>query len=196
VRTVGIALTLATMTTAVGFLTNIVNPVPALRDFGVLAAVGIVAAFILMLTFVPSVRIMLDRRAETKGVLPRAAFHSTSERILPGLMARTAVLAERVPIPTLLVTVVLGGGLGLYGLSQLETRFSTTDFIPDDSPIIATFDEIVERFGGGFGETTQVLLTGDVGDPAVHNALVTAQADLAGSTTSRPSASRRRRSPW
>jgi uncharacterized protein len=178
VRTVGIALTPATMTTAVGFLTNIVNPVPALRDFGVLAAVGIVAAFVLMLTFVPSVRIMLDRRAETKGALPRAAFHSTSERILPGLMARTAVLAERVPIPTLLVTVVLGGGLGLYGLSQLETRFSTTDFISDDSPIIATFDEIVDRFGGGFGETTQVLLTGDVGDPAVHNALVDAQSDL------------------
>ena len=32
--------------------------------FGVLAAVGIVSAFVLMLTVVPSIRVLLDRRAE------------------------------------------------------------------------------------------------------------------------------------
>jgi uncharacterized protein len=180
VRSVGIALVLATMTTVVGFLTNIVNPVPALRDFGIVAAVGILSAFVLMIVFVPSVRLLLDRRAEAAGRLPRASFSTTSERILPGMMARTAVLAERAPIPTLLITVVLGGSLGIWGLTQLETRFSATDFVADDSPVVATFDAIVERFGGGFGETTEVLLTGDVATPAAHNALVAATADLAG----------------
>jgi predicted RND superfamily exporter protein len=178
VHTVGVALTLATMTTAVGFLTNVVNPVPALRDFGILAAVGIAAAFILMLTFVPAARLVLDRRAQRHDRLPREAFDSTSERILPGIMARTAVLAERVPVVTLLVTVVLGGGLGAYGLSQLETRFSSTDFVPEGSPIVATFDEIVARFGGGFGEQTQVLVSGEVATPETHNALVEAHRNL------------------
>ena len=55
IRTVGVALVLATATTVVGFLTNLVSPVPALADFGVLAAAGIIASFILMLTFVPSI---------------------------------------------------------------------------------------------------------------------------------------------
>ncbi|CAN5881562.1 hypothetical protein BH23ACT8_BH23ACT8_15370 [soil metagenome] len=178
-RTVGVALVLATVTTAVGFLTNIVNPVPALVDFGVLAAIGIGASFLLMLTFVPALRLVLDRRAEAGGRLPRSAMGTTSERVLPGIMARVAVLAERAPVPTLLVTVVLGGAMGGYGLTQLETRFSFTDFVSDDAPVVQTFDEIVERFGGGFGEQTQILLTGDVDTPAAHNALVAAQADLA-----------------
>jgi uncharacterized protein len=172
VRTVGIALVLATVTTAVGFLTNIVNPVPALRDFGILAAVGIVSAFVLMLTFVPAIRLLLDRRAEAAGRLPRAALGQTSERSLPRLMARASVLAERAPVATLAVTVVLGGGLGIWGLSSLETRFSATDFVPEGSPLVATMDEIADRFGGGFGETTEVLVTGDLATPAAHNALV------------------------
>lgn len=179
VTTVGVALTLATVTTAVGFLTNVINPVPALKDFGILAAIGIVASFLLMLTFVPAARLLLDRRAERLGSLPRAALGRTSERVLPGLMARTAVLAERVPVVTLLVTVGLGGALGIWGLTQLETRFSFTDFVSDESPVVQTFDEIVERFGGGFGESTDVLVEGDVATPAVHNATVAAVRALA-----------------
>ena len=62
IRTVGVALVLATLTTMVGFLTNLFNPLPALREFGVLAAIGIFASFLLMLTFVPAVREILDRR--------------------------------------------------------------------------------------------------------------------------------------
>src|SRR5690606_35488304 len=45
IGTVGVALVLATVTTAVGFLTHIWNPIPALSDFGILASVGIVSAF-------------------------------------------------------------------------------------------------------------------------------------------------------
>lgn len=178
VGTVGVALTLATLTTAVGFLTNIVNPVPALRDFGILAAVGITAAFLLMLTFVPACRLLLDRRAERLGRLPREALETTSERILPALMSRVAVLGVRAPVPTLLVTVLVGGGLGLWGLANLDTTFSSTDFVPEDAPILDTFETLQERFAGGVGETTEVLLSGQLATPAAHNALVDAHTEL------------------
>jgi uncharacterized protein len=69
--------------------------------------------------------------------------------------------------------------LGVWGLLELETRFSSTDFVSDDSPVVQTFDAIVEDFGGGFGEQTQVLLSGDVATAEAHNALVAAQDDLA-----------------
>lgn len=177
VTTVGTALLLATIATAVGFLTNLVNPIPDLQDFGVLAAVGIVAAFLIMLTFVPAVRVLLDRRAERAGRLPTAALSQTSQRFLPDLMARTAVLARRAPVPTLMVTVILAG-VGGVGLSQLEVRFSNTDGIPEDSPWLATLETVTETFGGGFGETTDVLISGDVATPAVHNATVQAHANL------------------
>ena len=50
----------------------------ALKDFGILAAVGIFASFVLMLTFVPALRLVLDRRAEAAGTLPVESFRASS----------------------------------------------------------------------------------------------------------------------
>ena len=182
VKSVGIALVLATLTTVMGFLTNVFSPIPALKDFGVLAAVGIVAAFLLMLVFLPSVRIVADRRAERKGTLPVATMHQHGDRLLPKAMQRLAVLAEHAALPTLILALALGG-LGWFGFTQLETRFSFTDFLPSDSPYVLTLDILEEDFGGGLGESTQVLVEapdGDVIDAALHNALVDANAGLTG----------------
>ncbi len=174
IGTVGIALVLATVTTAIGFLTNIVNPIPALRDFGILAAVGIVVAFTLMLTFVPALRTVLDRRAERGGRLPTDGMGATRDRLLPDIVARSAWLAEKMPIPTLLIAVVLGGA-GYVGLANISTEFSFTDFLPEDAPVVQTLDIIEEDFGGGFGETTQVLIEGDdLDSPAAFNAIADA----------------------
>ena len=59
-KSVGIALTLATLATIVGFLTNIVSPLPELKDFGILVSAGIFFAFFLVMTFVPAIRTLLD----------------------------------------------------------------------------------------------------------------------------------------
>ena len=179
ISTVGVALILAAVTTAVGFLTNVFNPLPALADFGILSAVGILAAFTLMLTFVPAVRLLLDQRAERAGRLPSAALAAgATERVLPRLMARTALLAEHAAIPTLIVSLLLGG-LGYFGLTQLSTEFSFTDFLPEDSPAVVTFNTLAEEFGGGFGESTSVLVEGDVATPQAHNAMLEAWRNLA-----------------
>ncbi|MFP4553996.1 MAG: efflux RND transporter permease subunit [Actinomycetota bacterium] len=181
VTSVGIALFLATITTVIGFLTNIFNPVPALKDFGILAAVGIVVAFLLMLTFVPAIRMILDRRAERDGKLPVTSMQSHGDRLLPRVMEKLALLAEHAAIPTLIVALILGAA-GFYGFTQLETRFSFTDFLPDDSEYVETLEVVESDFGGGFGEQTQVLVeaTPDQSiDGSVHNVLVEANSQLA-----------------
>ena len=85
---------------------------------------------------------------------------------------------------TSLVVMLALGGLGYYGLTQLETRFSFTDFFPEDSPVVETFSILNEDFGGGFGETTQVLVEappgGDLATPAVFNALGEVSDNLVG----------------
>ena len=180
IGTVGIALVLATLTTVIGFLTNVFSPIPALKDFGILSAVGILAAFLLMLVFLPAVRIVADRRAERKGSLPVATMHSHGDRLLPRAMERLAILAEHAAIPTLVIALALGG-LGWYGFTQLETRFSFTDFLPADSPYVLTLGILEEDFGGGLGETSQVLVEaaeGETVDATLHNALVDANAAL------------------
>jgi predicted RND superfamily exporter protein len=178
IGTVGVALTLATVTTIIGFLTNVVNPIPALKDFGFLAAIGIAASFVLMLTFVPALRLILDRRAEIGGRLPVEGMGATSERALPRLMGRTAVLAERAPVPTLVVMTALGV-LGYLGLANISTEFSFTDFLPDDAPAVQTLAILEEEFDGGFGETTQVIIEGDdLATPTVFNAIAESTAAM------------------
>ena len=203
ISTVGIALALATATTAIGFLTNVLSPVPALKDFGVLAAIGIVVSFILTLTFFPAARRILDRRTERAGklswgllrvliltrkvdrelqprrALPIGGMKANSDRLLPRLIAGTSVLAEKIPVFVVLVAMFLGG-MGVWGLNQLEVRFSFTDFLPGDAPGVRALDILQEDFGGGLGESTQVLVEGeDLSSPGVHNALVSASMGLA-----------------
>ncbi len=162
IGTSGVALTLATLTTVIGFLTNVTNPIPALVDFGILASLGILISFLLMMTFVPAIRVLLDRWAERKEMIPVAAMRAQGDRILPQLMGKTAVIAERLPYAALILALALGG-FGYYGFTQLETRFSFTDFLPEDAPALETMELLEQDFGGGFGEQTYILLTADDG---------------------------------
>ena len=234
IRTVGVALVLATATTAVGFLTNLVSPIPALKDFGILAAVGIVVSFVLMLTLVPAVRYLLDRGGEKAdrlhqqdfagdeargsaigsmiaGAVGGASVYALSAMIesgirdlnygdvfemnslltfaaigavvgiivifLPKIVAPTGILAEKAPVPVVIVALIIGV-VGYIGFQQLETKFSFTDFLPSDNPLLATIDTLEAEFGGGFGETTSVLIEGDVASVEVHNAQVEALSNL------------------
>ncbi len=168
--TIGVTLAVASGATAIGFLTNLTSPVDFLRTLGVLAAVGIVAAFVLTLTFLPAVRVLLDGRAASRGRLPREALASQSRRGLLRAARHTAWLAERAPVPTLLVALGLAV-VGGYGFTQLDTRFEFTDFVSQDEPMLATYERLVDEFDGGFEETTSVRLAGDLDRQPVEEAL-------------------------
>ncbi|MCJ7726708.1 MAG: MMPL family transporter, partial [Acidimicrobiia bacterium] len=189
-RTVGVALVLATATTAVGFLTNLFSPVTAIADFGVIASVGIGSAFILMLTVLPALRILLDRRAERRGEHPIEDNHQPEARVLPKLMGGLAVLAQKFAVATLVIATALGG-LGIWGLTKLDTTFSFTDFVPEGSALLGTFDLLVDDFGGGF-EGTDVLIEGDVATPDVHNTVYLAYGAMIDTPDIRQRAGR----PW
>ncbi|MDJ0961672.1 MAG: MMPL family transporter [Acidimicrobiia bacterium] len=169
IRTVGIALVLATLTTAVGFLTNVTNDIPALAEFGELAAVGIVFSFLLMLTFVPAVRQVLDRRSELKDELDRDGLEGGESRALPKLIGRTSVLPRRLAAGTIVIALVITAFGGL-SMTNLSTKFSFLDFVPTTSPLRDTAITVDERFD--FPETSSVLVTGEVTTGAAWNAML------------------------
>ena len=178
IRTVGVALVLATITTAVGFLTNVFNDIPALREFGVLAAVGIAVSFLLMVTFIPAVRTLLDRRGVRRGTVEPERLGAGDSRALGSIIGSTSAIAKRAAGAAAVVAIVLGG-LGAWGGSQLDTKFSFLDFIPVTSPLRTTFETLIQDFGGGFGENTQVLIEGDVAAAGAWNAMVTSNDRVA-----------------
>jgi predicted RND superfamily exporter protein len=176
IRTVGVALVLATLTTAVGFMTNITSSLPALQEFGELAAVGIAASFVLMLTFVPAIRQLLDRKAERSGTLDTAGLEAGEARTLPRLIGRFAVLPSKFAVGTVIVSIALAG-VGAFGMTKLSTEFSFLDFVPTTSPLRDTAVILDERFD--FPETTSVLAKGDLATGAGWNAMLASYNDAA-----------------
>ncbi len=193
-KSVGIALTLATLATIVGFLTNIVSPLPELKDFGILVSTGIFFAFFLVMTFVPALRTLLDsgriRRLwllilpyaygklrkwifqEKKVVINNEALSSSGESVLNKIAASSGIIPKKLKLVALALLIGISG-YGYFSFTNLETIFEFTDFLPEDDPVVQTLDLLTEEFGGGFGETTSVLIEGDnLATPDVHNALI------------------------
>jgi len=171
-KSVGIALTLATLATIVGFLTNIVSPLPELKDFGILVSSGIFFAFFLVMTFVPAIRTLLDKRAEAKDRISKEAFLSSGESLLNKIAASSGIIPKKLKLVALTLLLAISG-YGYFSFSNLETIFEFTDFLPEDSPVVQTLDLLTEEFGGGFGETTSVLIEGEnLATPEMHNALI------------------------
>ena len=171
-KSVGIALTLATLATIVGFLTNIVSPLPELKDFGILVSTGIFFAFFLVMTFVPAIRTLLDRRAEKKETINVDAFSSSGDSVLNKIAASSGIIPKKLKIFALILLFAISG-YGYFSFTNLETIFEFTDFLPEDDPVVQTLGLLTDEFGGGFGETTSVLIEGDdLATPEAHNALI------------------------
>ena len=177
---VGIALSLATLATIVGFLSNVVSPLPEFKDFGITVSFGILFALLLVMTFVPAIRSLLDKRAETKNSISRDAFSSSGESVLNKIAGASSIIPRKLK----LISIALLIGVSSYGyvsFTNLDTVFNFTDFLPEDDPVVATLAVLTDEFGGGFGETTSLLLEGDnLATPEIHNAIIDAIGDLAG----------------
>ena len=177
---VGIALSLATLATIVGFLSNIVSPLPEFKDFGITVSFGILFALLLVMTFVPAIRSLLDKRAETKESISREAFSSSGESVLNKIAGASSIIPKKLKLIS--VALLIGvSGYGYISFTNLDTVFNFTDFLPEDDPVVATLAVLTDEFGGGFGETTSVLLEGEnLATPEIHNAIIDAINDLAG----------------
>ena len=174
IGTVGIGLTLATLATIVGFLTNLSSPLPPLADFGILTSVGIFYAFLLVLTFVPAMRTLLDRRGERKETLPLEMLSVSGNSFLSKFSASTSIIPAKAKFVSVLLLIGISGG-GYFAFTNIDTVFRTTDFIPRDNPLVETLEVLTDEFGGGFGETTTVLIEGEnLATPEVHNGLIDA----------------------
>ncbi|MFB6229380.1 MAG: RND family transporter [Halobacteriales archaeon] len=110
VRYVATALILVTVTAAIGFLSNLANPLPVIRNLGVSITLGVVSAFVLFTTIVPALKISIDGLLErfgldrSKGALGRGRF------LAPAL--GSSVRIARRAAPFVIVLAVAGAAAG------------------------------------------------------------------------------------
>ena len=138
VKSVGVALSLAMITTVIGFLSMVFSGVPSLSWFGILSAIGLVIAYILSLTFLPSILVITDRTDREK---VRVRKPGITDKGLKAA-ARTARHPSAVLVLTLLVIVA-----GFYGYSNVSLQTDFFKYIPQDLPAMRKFNELQRLVG-------------------------------------------------
>jgi predicted RND superfamily exporter protein len=116
IRLVTTALLLVTVTASIGFLANLVNPLPVIRDLGVSITLGVVSALIIFVTVVPALKISIDGLLERLGLDRHKAALGHGTYLRPVL--ETSVTLARRAAPVVLILAVVVGTLG--GLAWTE----------------------------------------------------------------------------
>ena len=186
-----VAFTVVTGTTVIGFTANLSSALGPIRDFGVVAAVGIVFTFLIFGIFLPAAKVSADR---LRGRLGVPTFGSrplgAEDSALGGLLPVGIRIARTAPVLFLVLLLASTAWLGAYG-SGVESRFSQDDFLPpEDNPeyleylpgrlqpadytITETTTFLEEKFRTGEEDTTTVYvegpLTSDGALESIHRA--------------------------
>ncbi len=138
VKSVGVALSLAMITTVIGFLSMVFSGVPSLSWFGILSAIGLVIAYILSLTFLPSILVVTDRTDREK--VQKRELGVTDKGLK--IAARTARYSSAVLLITAIVIVS-----SYYGYSNVNLQTDFFKYIPQDLPAMRKFNELQSLVG-------------------------------------------------
>ncbi|UCG70921.1 MAG: MMPL family transporter, partial [Thermoplasmata archaeon] len=182
---VGTALLLVTVTTMAAFLSNIASPMDPLKDFGIIATIGIVSCFFTMVTFVPAclhikdtkkAKKLAEKEKNNKELKPKQ--ESKLKKVAkPGLdkgISAGAKVAERAPIVIIVVVLLISAG-AIIAAMNLKTTFEFEDFLPDDLELTEDLNYMLNEFAsvGGEGTEVQLLIKGDIADPELFRSVDT-----------------------
>ncbi|MDR0334700.1 MAG: MMPL family transporter [Methanomassiliicoccaceae archaeon] len=164
---VGQALVLATVTTAIAFLSYLTSEMGALADFGLMCAIGIVCAFASMLLLIPTTQVLRDRRAEKKGKDPNEAkrykrVEDESKDTLGKVAGVGGKLAAKSPWAVLGVIAVIVALCG-YSATNLSYDFDMYDFIPEGTEAHDVITYLNDNYSTTTS-TTSVLIFADPWD--------------------------------
>lgn len=132
--------TLAAITTAIGFSSLNMTSSPAIQDFGQIVAIGIVFAYTLTFTMLPAMMVLLTRWS------PEA--NPEEKLFLQGKLERLVTFTERRD-SALFFTCTGLAVLTIMLLPLNETDFNRLDFIANDSDIRGFYDEIADKMNRG-----------------------------------------------
>mgnify|MGYP001807601002 CR=1 FL=1 len=165
---VGRAIMLTSMTTIAAFSANFTSSIPALRSFGLEAALGVASAFVLTGLWAPLIRYDIDKWMQNKDRLVEESGDSlylVPKHWLARLSGGSAWAA-----PIILAFAILLTAIATPVMLSLEGDFKIEDFIDEESEIAQSVFLINDRFSSE-GEPALILIEGDMLNPDVYAAI-------------------------
>ncbi|HED08515.1 MAG TPA: RND transporter [Ignavibacteria bacterium] len=133
------------LTTAVGFSSLALADIPPVRIFGIFVAIGVIAAWLLTVTFIPA-SIMLIREEKLKAKISKSVKKpSFLKRILPGI-GQFAFTKSRV----ILLGSIFLLAIGIWGLTKIVVNDNPVNWFNKDSKIRVADRVMNQLFGGTY----------------------------------------------
>ncbi|MFB6134192.1 MAG: RND family transporter [Halanaeroarchaeum sp.] len=172
-----VAFFIVTGTTVIGFSANLTSSLAPIRDFGLIAAIGIVFTFLIFGVFLPALKLLADRFRAAHGI-PQWGTRPIGEEgtILGRALMGGVVVARKAPRAFLVLVILIALLSSGYG-AGISTSFSEEDFLPpeetpaylDDLPepfapseysVTATLNFLEERFGTNARSSVTIYVDG------------------------------------
>ncbi|WP_049984758.1 efflux RND transporter permease subunit [Halobellus rufus] len=138
-----VAFFIVTGTTVIGFLSNLASDLPPIRDFGIVAGVGIIFVFLIFGIFLPAAKVWMDRRRENWPI-PTFSQRPLGEEgsALGKVLSVGVVLSRYAPVVVLVLALLFSVGAAGYA-TGVDTSFTQEDFLPPEevSPLLKSLPE-------------------------------------------------------
>ena len=130
-----VAFFIVTGTTVFSFGSNIISDLQPTRQFGIVAAVGIVFTFLIFGIFLPAAKVWADRLRDAYGFLEFGMAPLGEEGSIVGRVLTIGVTAARKAPYAVLVLALLVTVVGGFYATDIRSSFSNEDFLPpEDNP--------------------------------------------------------------
>ena len=151
---VGVPITLAGLTTLIGFLSFIGAYITAITDAGVFTAIGVGVATLMSLTLIPAVLSLLKPKGRRSGGDP--SFGRLAGRMTDFILRS----GKFVLILALSLSLI-----AIAGLSRISREVNLMEYFPKNSLVRISEEMMQKRFGGSI--PIQIVVKGDMSDPFV-----------------------------
>ncbi|RMF04855.1 MAG: hypothetical protein D6772_00005, partial [Bacteroidetes bacterium] len=140
IREIGMATLLTSVTTAVGFATLLTSKVGPIRDFGLNAALGVLVAYVTVLTFTTCALSFF----QTDQIIKLGKGQAIWEKLLERCYVFSRTQSRAIAIGALVVAIVC-----VFGISCITTNYNIINNMPRGEQITADF-QFFERELSGF----------------------------------------------
>jgi predicted RND superfamily exporter protein len=189
-----VAFGIVTVTSAIGFASNLISTLVPIQRFGAVAAIGIGVTALVFGIFLPAAKVILDDlRERTRLPKPRRKPISTPGSAVGRVLGVGVVFARRSPgifLVLVLVVTTLAGGYA----TGVDTEFSEENFLPaaetpsylaslpepfrpSEYSVTRTLNFLEDRFETGEADTVTVYVRGALASDIALEAIARAGTD-------------------
>jgi predicted RND superfamily exporter protein len=135
------------LTSAAGFASLALTPIPPVQVFGIFVAIGIMIAWICTITFVPAYVMMIKESSlENFG---HATKHAEKQSRLGKLLSATGRFTYTKAKPILVIILIITA-VALYGITRIQINDNPVKWFSKSHPIRQADIELNKHFGGTY----------------------------------------------